>query len=80
MAIKVREDVSLEKLLLTVERELLWADGADLPVALHVLLEASLLEVGREDDLTQRAALVNVTAGGWGGGGSGGYGDKKKSV
>ncbi len=61
MAVKVREDVPLEELLLTVEGELLGADGADLPVALHMLLEAALLKVGREDHLTQRAALVNVT-------------------
>lgn len=51
VAVKVREDVSLEELLLTVEGELLGADGADLPVALHVLLEGALLKVRREDDL-----------------------------
>lgn len=61
MAVKVREDVSLEELLLTVEGELLGAHGADLPVAFHVLLEAALLKVGREDHLAQRAALVNTT-------------------
>lgn len=61
VAVKVREDVPLEELLLTVEGELLRADGADLPVALHVLLEAALLEVGGEDHLAQRAALVNTT-------------------
>lgn len=63
VAIKVREDVSLKELLLTVERELLGADGADLPVALHVLLETALLKVGREDHFTQRAALVDITPG-----------------
>lgn len=57
------EDVPLEELLLAVEGELLGADGTDLPVALHVLLEAALLKVRREDDLTQRAALVNVAPG-----------------
>lgn len=57
----MREDVPLEELLLTVERELLGADGAHLPVALDVLLEAALLKVWREDHLAQRAALVNVT-------------------
>lgn len=62
MAVKVREDVPLKELLLTVEGELLGADGADLPVAFHVLLEAALLEVRREDDLAQRTALVNVAA------------------
>lgn len=63
VAVEVREDVPLEELLLAVEGELLGADGADLPVALHVLLEAALLEVRREDHLAQRAALVDVTPG-----------------
>lgn len=63
MAVEVREDVPLEELLLAVQGELLRADGTNLPVALHVLLEATLLEVRREDHLTQRAALVNVTPG-----------------
>lgn len=63
MAVKVREDVPLEELLLAVEGELLGADGAHLPVALHVLLEAALLKVWREDHLAQRAALVDVTPG-----------------
>lgn len=63
MAVKVREDVPLKELLLTVEGELLGADRAHLPVALHVLLEAALLKVGREDHLAQRAALVDVTTG-----------------
>lgn len=63
VAVEVREDVPLEELLLTVEGELLGADGADLPVALDVLLEAALLEVRREDHLAQRAALVDVVAG-----------------
>lgn len=62
VAVEVREHVPLEELLLTVEGELLGADGADLPVALHVLLEAALLEVGREDHLAQRAAPVDATA------------------
>lgn len=64
MAIEVREDVPLEELLLAVQGELLGADGTNLPVALHVLLEAALLKVRREDHLTQRAALVNVAPGG----------------
>lgn len=51
VAVEVREDMPLEELLLTVERELLGADGAHLPVALHVLLEAALLKVGWEDHL-----------------------------
>lgn len=63
VAVEVREDVPLEELLLAVEGELLGADGTDLPVALHVLLEAALLEVRREDHLAQRAALVDVTPG-----------------
>jgi len=63
VAVKVREDVPLEELLPAVEGELLGADGADLPVALHVLLEAALLKVGREDHLAQRAALVHTTGG-----------------
>lgn len=63
VAVKVREDVPLEELLLAVEGELLRADGAHLPVALHVLLEAALLKVWREDHLAQRAALVDVTPG-----------------
>lgn len=63
MAIEVREDVPLEELLLTVERELLRADRTDLPVAFHMLLKAALLEVGREDHFTEWAALMNVTTG-----------------
>lgn len=60
VAVEVREDVPLEELLLAVEGELLGADGAYLPVALHVLLEGALLEVWREDHFAQRAALVDV--------------------
>lgn len=70
----MREDVPLEELLLAVQGELLGAHGADLPVALHVLLEAALLEVRREDHLAQRAAFVNVTPGG------GGEGERKGGV
>lgn len=51
VAVKVRENVPLEELLLAVEGELLGADGTDLPVALHVLLEAALLKVRWEDHL-----------------------------
>lgn len=61
MSVEVCEDVPLEEALLTVEGELLGADGAHLPVALHVLLEAALLKVRREDDLAEGAALVDVT-------------------
>lgn len=65
VVVEVREDVPLEELLLAVEGELLGADGAYLPVALHVPLEAALLKVGREYHLTQRAALVDIrTVGG----------------
>lgn len=64
VAVEVREDVPLEEMLLTVEGELLGADGTHLPVALHVPLEAALLKVRREDHLAQRAALVNVAPGG----------------
>ena len=56
----MREDVPLEELLLAVQGELLGADGTHLPVALHMLLEAALLEVRWEDHLAQRAALVNA--------------------
>lgn len=59
----MREDVSLEQMLLTVEGELFGADGAHLPVALHMLLEAALLKVRREDNLAERAALVDISAG-----------------
>lgn len=51
MAVEVGEHVVLEDLLVAVERELLAAHGADLPVALHVLLELALVVVGWEDDL-----------------------------
>lgn len=51
VAIKVRQDMPLEELLLAVERELFGADGADLPVTLHVLFEAALLKVGWKDHL-----------------------------
>lgn len=61
VAVEVCEDVPLEEALLTVEGELLGADGANLPVAFHVLLEAALLKVWREDDFAEGAALVDVT-------------------
>lgn len=66
MAVEVREDVPFKELLLTVEGELLGADGTHLPVALHVLLEAALLKVWWEDHLAQRTALVYIAGGGWG--------------
>lgn len=56
------EDVLLEELLVAVERELFAAHGADLPVALHVLLKLRLVVMRREDDFTQRAALLLPTA------------------
>lgn len=74
------EDVPLEELLLAVERELLGADGAHLPVALDVLLKAALLKVGREDHLAQRAALVNVAPGESGREGGDGRGYCEESV
>ena len=57
VAVKVRQHVVLEDLLLAVERELLAAHGAHLPVTLHMLLELTLVVVGRKDDLTERTAL-----------------------
>lgn len=63
MAVEVREDVPLEELLLTVQRELFRADRTDLPVTLHVLLESALLKVRRENHLAQRTAAVSVPAG-----------------
>lgn len=62
VSVEVRQDVPLEELLLTVQGELFGAHGAHLPVALHVLLEAPLLEVWGEDDLAQGAAPVLVPA------------------
>lgn len=56
------EDVLLEELLVAVERELFAAHGADLPVALHVLLKLRLVVMRREDDFTQRTALLLPTA------------------
>lgn len=56
------EDVLLEELLVAVERELFAAHGADLPVALHVLLKLRLVVMRREDDFTQRTALLLTTA------------------
>ena len=55
--VKVSEHVVLEHLLLTVQGKLLATHGADLPVALHVLLELVLIVVGWEDDLAERTAL-----------------------
>lgn len=68
MAFEVSEHVSLEHLLVAVQGKLLATHGADLPVALHVLLELVLIVVGREDDLAERAAL-HVHAAETGGGG-----------
>lgn len=63
MAVKVCEHVLLEELLMAVQGELLRAHRTHLPVALHVLLKATLLKVGRENHLAQRTALVNLTTG-----------------
>lgn len=49
--------MGLEHLLVAVQGKLLATHGADLPVALYVLLELVLIVVGREDDLAERAAL-----------------------
>lgn len=57
VTVEVGEHVVLEDLLVAVERELLAAHGADLPVALHMLLELALVVVGREDDLAERTPL-----------------------
>lgn len=48
----------LEKLLVAVERELFAAHGADLPVALHVLLKLGLVVMRREDHFAQRTSLL----------------------
>lgn len=63
MAVKVCEHVLLEELLMAVQGELLRAHGTHLPVALHVLLKATLLKMWREDHLAQRTALVDLTTG-----------------
>lgn len=57
VAVEVSEHVVLKHLLVAVQRELLAAHGADLPVALHVLLKLALVVVGGEDDLAERTAL-----------------------
>ena len=57
VAVKVRQHVVLEDLLLAVQRELFAAHGAHLPVALHMLLEFALVVVGREYDLTEWTTL-----------------------
>lgn len=71
VAVEVGEHVVLKHLLVAVQRELLAAHGADLPVALHVLLELALVVVGREDDLAQWTPL-HVHAAGVGVKGEGG--------
>ena len=80
VAVEVGEHVVLEDLLVAVQRELLTAHGADLPVALHMLLELTLVIVGGEDDVTQRTALVDVHAAEWkeGRGGGGGEEDRRE--
>ena len=60
----MREDVPLVEQLLCVQGELLAAHGTHTPVGLHVLLEAALLKLGREDHLTQRTALLHRRPGG----------------
>lgn len=76
MAVEVGEHVVLKNLLVAVERKLLAAHGANLPVALDVLLELALVVVGREDDLAQRTPL-HVHAADAGGGGREGGGDRQ---
>lgn len=66
VAVEVGEHVVLEHLLVTVQRKLLAAHGADFPVALHVLLKLVLIVVGREDDLAERTALHVHAANMWG--------------
>ena len=58
--VKVGEHVVLKDLLVTVEGELLAAHGAHLPVALYMLHKLTLVVVGREDQLTQWTAHVDV--------------------
>ena len=62
VAVEVRQNMVLEDLLLAVEWELFAAHGADLPVALHMLLELTLVVVGRKDDLTEWTAFHVHTA------------------
>lgn len=62
VTVEVGENVLLEELLVAVERELFAAHGADLPVALHVLLKLRLVVMRREDHFTQRTALLLPTA------------------
>lgn len=61
--VKVGEHVVLKDLLVAVEGELLAAHGAHLPVALYMLHKLSLVVVGREDQLTQWTAHVDVHTG-----------------
>lgn len=61
--VKVGEHVVLKDLLVTVEGELLAAHGAHLPVALYMLHKLTLVVVGREDQLTQWTAHVDVHTG-----------------
>lgn len=58
VTVEVGEDVLLEELLVTVQRELFAAHGTDLPMALHVLLELGLVVVRREDHFTQGTTLL----------------------
>lgn len=64
VAIKMGEHVLFEQLLVAVQGELLTAHGTHLPVALHMLLELRLVVIRREDDLTQRTALLQLLAAG----------------
>lgn len=61
VAVKVSENVFLVEVLLAVQGELLAAHGTLPPVRLHVALKAALLKVRRENNLTQRAALVDIS-------------------
>lgn len=60
VAVEVSEDMFLVEVLLTVQRELLTAHWTLPPVRLHMTLETALLKVWRENDFTQRTALMNI--------------------
>lgn len=61
VAVEVCEDVFLVEMLLAVQRELLTAHGTLPPVGLNMALETALLKVWRENDFTQRTALMNIS-------------------
>lgn len=61
VSVEVCEDVFLVQMLLAVQRELLAADRTLLPVGLDMTLETALLEVWRENHLTKRTALMDIS-------------------